>query len=110
MLHYGFKWSDAVNRLSDASDNALLKMADFGLSAVMFAAEESADQMSGEKSQESESGNRAGALKDVSVSEGSPVKRLRSVVGSPHYVAPEITGGASFYILVISVHDMICLL
>eukprot|EP00602_Paraphysomonas_sp_CaronLab_P000467 CAMPEP_0185017782 /NCGR_PEP_ID=MMETSP1103-20130426/674_1 /TAXON_ID=36769 /ORGANISM="Paraphysomonas bandaiensis, Strain Caron Lab Isolate" /LENGTH=630 /DNA_ID=CAMNT_0027547349 /DNA_START=21 /DNA_END=1910 /DNA_ORIENTATION=- len=83
--------------LSDASDNALLKMADFGLSAVMFAAEESADQMSGEKSQESESGNRAGALKDVSVSEGSPVKRLRSVVGSPHYVAPEITGDSAGY-------------
>lgn len=64
---------------------------------MIFAAvatENSSDQMlasqsSIEKAKEDE--------KNVSLDDldlvGAPVKRLRSVVGSPHYVAPEVTDG-----------------
>lgn len=84
--------------LSDASENAILKMADFGLSAVVFAAVAATEGLSGPMSAcgagqppttENESEKHL-SLDDLPPS-GSPVKRLRSVVGSPHYVAPEIT-------------------
>lgn len=83
--------------MSDSSDNAILKIADFGLSAVIFAAvgtENACDQMlasqsSLEKLAEDEKNI---PLDDLDLG-GAPVKRLRSVVGSPHYVAPEITDG-----------------
>mmetsp|Transcript_23150 Transcript_23150/g.23801 ORF Transcript_23150/g.23801 Transcript_23150/m.23801 type:complete len:739 (-) Transcript_23150:467-2683(-) len=80
--------------LSDSSDNAILKMADFGLSAVIFAA---AAATEGPQSEISATNNEKESLpKDCNLSledlpVGSPVKRLTSVVGSPHYVAPEVT-------------------
>jgi serine/threonine protein kinase len=117
-------------RLSDSSDNAILKMADFGLSAVMFAAGDDsvvggsfdAGQRSasdenkansplfGDSSTKSPAllGHHMGmvsqqphcdksvynkSLQESHLAEGSPVKRLRSVVGSPHYVPPEVTAG-----------------
>lgn len=117
-------------RLSDATENAMLKMADFGLSAVIFAAEDSEEESNANQqgapapknnkqlshrlpdkryqnmssmgyvspSSFNSSGgantlyNMQHAASDPKVLDsGSPVKRLRSVVGSPHYVAPEIT-------------------
>lgn len=105
-------------RLSDSSDNGILKMADFGLSAVMFAAGDESlmggSFDAGERNLSDE--NKANSpqfgdsltanpnpallgyhinksLQDSHLAEGSPVKRLRSVVGSPHYVPPEVTAG-----------------
>lgn len=86
-----------ISRLSDSSENAILKIADFGLSAVIFAAvasENSSDQTASslsslDKAKEDEKNL---SLDDLDLA-GAPVKRLRSVVGSPHYVAPEITDG-----------------
>lgn len=69
-------------------------MADFGLSAVIFAA---AAATEGPQSEISATNNEKESLpKDCNLSledlpVGSPVKRLTSVVGSPHYVAPEVT-------------------
>jgi len=56
--------------LADHDDGAVLKIADFGLSAVC------ADQ------------------NESSGSGGVSMRRLMSVVGSPHYVAPEVLEGA----------------
>jgi serine/threonine protein kinase len=79
-----------------------LKIADFGLSAVIFAAVAATENSSflatshqplSEKSnKDSEERDDTIPLEDLDLA-GAPVKRLRSVVGSPHYVAPEITDG-----------------
>ena len=53
--------------LADGSDGATLKIADFGLSAIFSNSSEDIGQ---------------GKCRDI--------RRLRSVVGSPHYVAPEV--------------------
>lgn len=105
-----------MSRLSDNSDGAILKIADFGLSAMMFAAGEDSNDTSGRRSEKNHSpnrdesdsnGNGKGGLAALPSNKGgqgnaeggdamegsSPVKRFRSVVGSPHYVAPEITVG-----------------
>mmetsp|Transcript_29367 Transcript_29367/g.37879 ORF Transcript_29367/g.37879 Transcript_29367/m.37879 type:complete len:626 (+) Transcript_29367:130-2007(+) len=65
--------------LADNSDKAVLKIADFGLSAA-FAIAAHSNPSAEEKS----------ALLGAP---SSPVniRRLKSVVGSPHYVAPEVT-------------------
>jgi serine/threonine protein kinase len=118
--------------LSDPSDSAILKIADFGLSAVIFAAENGALTSSPEKDSSSALNSpspsypvtpphpnnlstpprpplvpsrqntvspmrkqrAAGTITASStfstVTDFSPVRRLRSVVGSPHYIAPEI--------------------
>lgn len=62
--------------LSDVSESAVLKIADFGLSAAFAIA------AVGEETDET---------KSLSWPTCSNVRRLRSVVGSPHYVAPEVT-------------------
>lgn len=117
--------------LSDATEGAMLKMADFGLSAVIFAAEDSEEDnnaidQQGASVQKNnkqvshrlpdkryQNMSSVGYVSPTSLNSsssannlynmqhapsdpkmldvGSPVKRLRSVVGSPHYVAPEIT-------------------
>ena len=60
--------------LSDSGGGAVLKIADFGLSAAFAIAAN-------------------GAAEEKAEGRGTPVsmRRLRSVVGSPHYVAPEVT-------------------
>jgi len=109
--------------LSDVSDRAILKMADFGLSTAVFATtSNSMDVQDGEldcdgkdmmstpiKSNECKDKKHQQDLQEsceedflkcefdedeeIELDEmGSPIlKRLRSVVGSPHYVAPEIS-------------------
>jgi serine/threonine protein kinase len=109
--------------LSDPSDSALLKIADFGLSAIVFATESSNTSSGGhtgkEKGVVTSSYNHKGitiatppppakppsSSSSSSSSSGSPeessslcvdgggstLRRLRSVVGSPHYIAPEIS-------------------
>lgn len=73
--------------LSDSSEAAVLKIADFGLSAA-FAIAAHGD--------ESEDNSYFGGHPATPVPPGLPgsptnLRRLRSVVGSPHYVAPEVT-------------------
>ena len=60
--------------LSDAGGGAVLKIADFGLSAAFAIAAN-------------------GAAEEKTEGHGTPIsmRRLRSVVGSPHYVAPEVS-------------------
>ena len=106
--------------LSDPTDNAILKIADFGLSAVIFAAESNEDdpdlrqsqsgQLSpGSKVLKSETRNSALRLQSgppFNTPPKSPYfshdiapasfRRLRSVVGSPHYIAPEIASDGKF--------------
>lgn len=98
-----------VLRLSDGSDNAILKLADFGLSAVMFAAEESSTSLSTPDDLVEQKlanmnmnslSNGAGIMPpkycgnnnmSARFPDASGIRRFRSVVGSPHYVAPEVT-------------------
>ena len=77
--------------LSDLSDAALLKIADFGLSELIFHADDV-------NSFELEAPNKASGPPSGKLSPTSgpstpklTLKRLKSIVGSPHYVAPEIT-------------------
>ncbi|KAF0696812.1 Aste57867_12474 [Aphanomyces stellatus] len=51
--------------LADNEENSTLKIADFGLSAIF-------------------------SITDDTTGSGHSIRRLRSVVGSPHYVAPEV--------------------
>jgi len=91
--------------LSDPSDTAILKIADFGLSAVVFMAEESDGESKREgrtnQNQQNLSHNVQSKqhMNSTSNQSGVPTtptfRRLRSVVGSPHYVAPEITASES---------------
>ncbi len=130
--------------LSDPSDSAVLKIADFGLSSVVFASEQSSDSSNniggGSNSDEvtptlsepdgqaiegagCSPGNLAPNLESppsstpstpVGKSDGTPrtpegvpvtassfatpppaLRRLTSVVGSPHYTAPEVTSSGS---------------
>ncbi len=110
--------------LSDTTDRAILKIADFGLSAIIFATETSDDEPL-TRSQNSGQTSPGKALKPESrttlfripnitsgtsyntptkspLSEVAPtsLRRLRSVVGSPHYIAPEIAhdGNNSFFL------------
>jgi serine/threonine protein kinase len=113
--------------LSDPSEHANLKIADFGLSAVIFAAEGSnpgeadlanvrtmfsSNMNNGQLSPGSRNGNGNGNgskldkrvnnsmfstpnMKNSTLSPPSDLsptsfRRLKSVVGSPHYIAPEI--------------------
>lgn len=94
--------------LSDPSDSAILKIGDFGLSAVVFAAEASslASSVPMDVRELRVSSGRKEVLttppkaSNVGAASVSPlasgdlapgsVRRLRSVVGSPHYIAPEI--------------------
>lgn len=72
--------------LSDGSESAVLKIADFGLSAAFaIAAGGGGDVM------EDDGGMTGSKLLSSSTQNSSAVRRLRSVVGSPHYVAPEVT-------------------
>jgi serine/threonine protein kinase len=107
--------------LSDPSDSAVLKIADFGLSAVIFAAELSVQQLADpydysfkpqvkeQYHKENNSRNNNGISRNSSANQlhqlnqlqATPprqdlpdsLRRLRSVVGSPHYIAPEIAQG-----------------
>lgn len=128
--------------LSDASDSAILKIADFGLSAVIFATENAANNLSGTSAyhqQQLQDKDKSAASTPIVSPAGSvgeefyhaatvpkttrhtpthhngpnggnaqqfstparlasplegisavAVRRLRSVVGSPHYIAPEV--------------------
>lgn len=68
--------------LSDATEAAVLKIGDFGLSAVFaMSSEPSSPNFEEEK-------NRTETVFNAATT--AQVRRLRSVVGSPHYVAPEI--------------------
>lgn len=111
--------------LSDPTDTAILKIADFGLSAVIFAAESNdgdvdgrqghSGQLSpGSKVVKSESRNPQFRLQNtnatsifstplpksngINLGDVAPAsfRRLRSVVGSPHYIAPEIASDGMF--------------
>lgn len=103
--------------LSDPTETAILKIADFGLSAVIFAAESNEENTDGlaVRSQNGQNSpgskipkqdNRANVFRlqssSATSSYSTPPKstftdiapasfrRLKSVVGSPHYIAPEI--------------------
>ena len=105
--------------LSDPSESAILKIADFGLSAVVFASEGVGSDHNGVGVKDMEEitslGNSVqgklnvmGTWQHPSAVNGTiavgpppnlsahslttpvPLRRLRSVVGSPHYIAPEI--------------------
>lgn len=103
--------------LSDTTENASLKIADFGMSAVIFAAESvEYDRRILTGSSLSQSGySSSSSLSPPSLSDNIlpeenifsfspysksghsqslnsliPTRRLRSIVGSPHYIAPEI--------------------
>lgn len=79
--------------LSDNSDQAILKIADFGFSAIIFASETSMHEGNNHIPQRLSSSPKSSS----SSSEGGdlelspPLRRLRSVVGSPHYIAPEVS-------------------
>lgn len=76
--------------LADNSDKAVLKIADFGLSAAFAIAAHSGPSSSttpSPSSSPSEAKNMLGSPPSSPVN----IRRLRSVVGSPHYVAPEVT-------------------
>jgi serine/threonine protein kinase len=113
--------------LSDISDNAILKIADFGFSAVIFATEASSSSSSStidsnalvsnndaqpdsqsisrkpsyesprqlqpkdESSLSPVGGTEASGEQMMTGIEPMPMRRLRSVVGSPHYIAPEVS-------------------
>lgn len=139
--------------LSDPSDSAVLKIADFGLSSVVFAAEQNSDSGSSSGSSSSKSDKMAptpGEADEEKAKEGEaapatptsgpprglvpnlesppssspsspvgksdgpsrspegapappatfttpppPLRRLTSIVGSPHYTAPEVTSSGS---------------
>jgi len=76
--------------LSDGTPCAALKIADFGLSAAFAIAASGQDRPPA-----SEDRDPLSSPVSVPISPCSPppsqVRRLRSVVGSPHYVAPEVT-------------------
>ena len=75
--------------LSDLSDAALLKIADFGLSELIFHAD---DINSIELEAPNKAAGTSGKLSPTCASTPKlTLKRLKSIVGSPHYVAPEIT-------------------
>ena len=99
--------------LSDTTENASLKIADFGMSAVIFAAEAveydrrimtgpslsspSGYSSSSSLSPPSEPEENIFCFSPYSKSAHSqslnsliPTRRLKSIVGSPHYIAPEI--------------------
>ena len=106
--------------LSDPSESAILKIADFGLSAVVFASEGSDHNGVGVKDMEEINSlghssvqgklnvmgtwqHQSTAAVNGTIAVGPPptlhahslttpvpLRRLRSVVGSPHYIAPEI--------------------
>lgn len=69
--------------LSDGSEGAVLKIADFGLSAAFAIAAGGGADMD-----EAKSPTHPSPMSSVMCPN---VRRLRSVVGSPHYVAPEVT-------------------
>ena len=100
--------------LSEPHDRAILKIADFGLSAVVVACEDHTTAQSAQftdanrllsrvppspnlsnicsqKQSQSQSQPQSQSQSPLLVA-SSPVqmRRLRSVVGSPHYIAPEI--------------------
>ena len=72
--------------LSDEDDGAVLKIADFGLSALFCAASDAAADG------EDGGGGLNHPNRAAHTNNGLGLRRLTSVVGSPHYVAPEILG------------------
>jgi len=104
--------------LSDASENASLKIADFGMSAVIFAAESveydrrlitgsslspssgyftpsslspsSSDMISNQEENIFSFSPYSKSTHGTSLNSLIPTRRLKSIVGSPHYIAPEI--------------------
>lgn len=84
--------------LSDNSDAAILKIADFGLSAVIFANESTPPTPSRGGVEETSSPFSSPTTPSFLTpprpspqpSDAVSVRRLRSIVGSPHYIAPEV--------------------
>jgi serine/threonine protein kinase len=66
--------------LADGSEGAVLKIADFGLSAAFAIAAGTGDM-----------GDEAKVPSALPPLPSQNMRRLRSVVGSPHYIAPEVT-------------------
>ena len=93
--------------LSDASEGALLKIADFGLSAAMFFADEQNEESKGTRTRAAadvhnntavhspSNANNGSKQQTTPVTPVPAFRRLRSVVGSPHYVAPEVTASGT---------------
>lgn len=82
--------------LDNLSESAILKIADFGFSAVIFAAE-SSDMLLSDQYLSHHSIPHIRKSKDEhsNVSDYTPLappqlRRLKSVVGSPYHMAPEI--------------------
>ena len=87
----------------EISEKSVLKIADFGLSALVFAAAEMTEHGFDFPTPVGSPGspkNRISSSSGSSNSGSSPLsglttptyfRRLKSVVGSPHYAAPEIT-------------------
>jgi serine/threonine protein kinase len=78
-----------------------LKIADFGLSTVVFAAETTSGDIQNfpkdYRSSQTSFSNVSSPVTPQRASEMTPesLRRLRSVVGSPHYIAPEIAHGGN---------------
>lgn len=89
--------------LADNEDNPALKIADFGLSALFRERELSQEEEAAALALARVSAAGGGAAAAAAVVGLTPTAattaalvRLKSVVGSPHYVAPEILNGNSF--------------
>jgi len=87
--------------LSDVSDSAILKIADFGFSTVIFSNETNIDESNKVKSIFKNEENTHDKQYNKKIlnnnydedkdNDPPSLRRLRSVVGSPHYIAPEIS-------------------
>jgi len=83
--------------LSDPSGDAVLRIADFGLSAAFAIAANGSDGAAQSSAGVSSGHSHShGSPSSCSSSPATPpsslsMRRLRSVVGSPHYVAPEVS-------------------
>ena len=82
--------------LADNEDNPALKIADFGLSALFRERELSQEEEAALARVNAAGGGAAAVGLTPTAATTAALVRLKSVVGSPHYVAPEILNGNIF--------------
>ena len=78
--------------LSYSDDEVVLKIADFGLSAVIYAAENSTHSSDARARLKSQGMpiSPSSSMTFTTYPSATQLRRLTSVVGTPHYVAPEV--------------------